>query len=174
MTLLSLKDRSFWFKFSSISDDAVGWRKHGFQKEDQGLAWIKSIELITYVHLCLLITLPCKPGAELRRVQLTRIGRMPMKGASKAAAKRSCMIPEHSTQARCYWMSVDFGAREKTGLPRDKPSSQVEIDWNSAHVRSHSCEARVFNTTPTRLPQANSTGIPGWLPVRISTRPNRT
>ena len=57
---------------------------------------------ITYVRLFLLITLPCSPGVELRRVQLTGIGRMLVKGASKAAAKRSCMIPEHSTQARCY------------------------------------------------------------------------
>ena len=153
MTLLSLKDRSFWFKFSSISDDAVGWRKHGIQKEDQGLAWIKSIELITYVHLCLLITLPCSPGAELRRVQLTRIGRMPVKGASKAAAKRPCMIPEHSSEARCYWLSVDFRDREKN---RTIQRQTLKSGWDRlklspraiAQVRGANVEHNAYQTSP--------------------------
>ena len=35
-------------------------------------------------------------------------GWMHMKGASVAAAKWSCTIPEHSIQARCFWLRVDF------------------------------------------------------------------
>ena len=56
-----------------------------------------------------LITLTCSPEAELQRAQLNRIGQTHVKGASTAAAKWSCMIPEHSTQARCLLLGVDFG-----------------------------------------------------------------
>ena len=51
---------------------------------------------------CLLITLTCSLKAKLRRAQLNGIGRMHVKGAV-AAAKRPWMIPEHSSQARCFW-----------------------------------------------------------------------
>lgn len=142
-----------------------------FKKKIKASPELNQLNLfITYVRLFLVITLPCSPGAELRRVQPELAAHQDRPNACERRLKgcRQTVMYDPGVQyPRCYWMSVDFGAREKTGLSRDKPSSQVEIDWNSVHVRSHRCEARVLNTTSTRLPQAYSTGIPGWLPVRI-------
>ena len=52
---------------------------------------------------CLLITLTCSRKTELRRAQLNGIGPMHVR-APLAAAKRPRMIPEHSNQARCFWL----------------------------------------------------------------------
>ena len=44
--------------------------------------------------------------------------------------------------ARCNWLGVDFekGGKPAREYPEKNPRSQVEIDWNSAHIRP---EARV-------------------------------
>ena len=42
-----------------------------------------------------------------------------------------CMTSEHSTTDR--WESIL--RREETGVPRENPRSQVEIDWNSTDIQ---------------------------------------
>ena len=93
--------------------------------------------------VCLLITLTCSPKAELRRAQRNSIGRVHVKGASMAAAKRSCMIPEHSTQARCFltWESI-FGEGGKPEYPEKNPqvrlrSTETQPKCNGPLSRSH-------------------------------------
>ena len=61
--------------------------------------YVSSLRCFVSSYVCLLITLTRSPKAELGRAQLNGIGRMHMKGASG-----SWMVPEHSSQARCFWL----------------------------------------------------------------------
>ena len=60
------------------------------------------IIIIIIINWCLLVTHTRSAGAELRRAQLNRTGRMHLKSASMATARRSCMIPGHSIRARFF------------------------------------------------------------------------
>jgi len=70
----------------------------------------------------------------------------------QAAAKRSCMIPQHSTQARCFWRG------RKTRVAGEKPSSQVEINWNSAHIRLQRWEAKCRIQSQPDFPRHTAQG----------------
>ena len=54
--------------------------------------------------------------------------------APQAAAKLSCMIPEHSTQARCFWLGVDFGEGGKPEYPEKKSG------WDRLKLSPHTAE----------------------------------
>ena len=51
------------------------------------------------------------------------------------------MIPEHSTQARCFWLGVDFGEggkpEKKSGWDRLKPSSRTIAEVGCANEQSN-------------------------------------
>ena len=72
------------------------------------------------------------------------IGRMHMKGAS--GCRQTVM---HDLGARAQrpdqmcLTSSRFWRGRKTGVPGEEPSSQVAIDWNSAHLRSQRWEAQM-------------------------------
>ena len=67
-------------------------------------------------------------------------------------------------EAGCNWLRVDFDEQGKPEYPEKNPRSQIEIDWNSAHIRP---EARVelgSQTWEARL----ITAKPPWLPTSVA------
>ena len=154
MTFLSLKDRSFWFKFSSISDDAVGWRKHGFQKEDQGLAWIKSIELI--YHLCPLVSAnhpSLQPGGWIAKAAAHQDRPNACERRLKGCRQTVMYDPgvQYPSQMllneRWFWSErknrIIQRQALKSGRDRLKPSTRA-----IAQVRGASVEHNVYQTSP--------------------------
>ena len=73
--------------------------------------WIPDSTLVTVIvnYGVLLITLPCSPEGWVVK-GTAQMGSAECKWkVPQAAAKRSCMILQHSTQARCFWLGVNFG-----------------------------------------------------------------
>ena len=72
------------------------------------------------------------------------IGRMHMKGASGC---RQTVMHDPGARAQrpdqMFLTSSRFWRGRKTGVPGEEPSSQVAIDWNSAHLRSQRWEAQM-------------------------------
>ena len=82
----------------------------------------------SFYVLCLLITLTCSPKAQLQRAQLNGIGRVHVRGAS-GCPKRSWMIPEHSSQARCFFF-VDLGNGQSATPGTPCPTNTVWVFFN--------------------------------------------
>ena len=75
----------------------------------------------------LLITLNCSPEGWIVKGTAQMGWAKCISKAPQAAAKWSCMIPEHSTQARCFWLEVDFGEGGKPEYPEKNP--QIRLWW---------------------------------------------
>lgn len=57
-------------------------------------------------------------------------------------------IPEHNTQARCFWLEVDLEEGGKPRVPGEQPSSQVEIDRKLSPRRIVDVEYNANLTSP--------------------------
>ena len=100
---------------------------------------------------------------ELLRAQLNEVGPKELccrLGARSLNTSHPCMTSEHSTTAWWNRPGVDFEEGGKLEYPEKNPRSQIEIDWNSAHIRpkarveprSQRWEARLMTTQPPWLP----------------------
>ena len=72
----------------------------------------------------LLITLTCSPEGWIVK-GTAQMGSAECKWkVPQPAAKRSCMIPQHSTQARCFWLGVNFGEGGKLEYLEKNPQGR--------------------------------------------------
>jgi len=85
-------------------------------------------------NIVLLITLTCSPEGWIAKGEAQTGSTECIWKAPQAAAKRSCMIPEHSTQARCFWLGVDFGEGGKPEYPEKKSG------WDRLKLSPHTAE----------------------------------
>ena len=92
--------------------------------------------------------------------RLNGIGPNACEGAHGCRHKIHVWSRSTANPAGCNWPGVDFSEGGEPEYPEKNPRSQVEIDWNSAHIRpeariepgSQRWEARLMTTKPPWLP----------------------